>query len=142
MLTGINYHRICSIAFGLSSSLAVIAGTFFALSHQINPSLGLSFTFKGWVAVILGGMGSLGGVIIAGLLLGVIESLTAYLWIPALKEAVLFGVLLLVLVLKPEGILSFSDHHMKKEKILSEITGGGLFRLKKENRKTCSFEKV
>jgi branched-chain amino acid transport system permease protein len=74
------------------------------LSHQINPSLGLSFTFKGWVAVILGGMGSLGGVIFAGLLLGIVESLTAYLWIPALKEATLFGVLLLVLVLKPEGL--------------------------------------
>jgi len=45
-------------------------------------------------------------------------------------------------VLKPEGILSFSDHHMKKEKILSEITGGGLFRLKKEHKKTYSFEKI
>jgi len=54
--------------------------------------------------VIMGGMGSLPGAIVAGLLLGVIESLTAYLWIPALKDATLFCALLLVLIIKPEGL--------------------------------------
>jgi len=104
MLAGINYHKICSLAFGISAAISVIAGIFFALTHQITPSLGLSLTFKGWVAVIMGGMGSLGGVIAAGLLLGVIESLTAYLWIPALQEAVLFCALLFILIAKPEGL--------------------------------------
>jgi len=104
MLAGINYHGICSVTFGVSAAIAVIAGIFYALTHQITPSLGISLTFKGWVAVIMGGMGSLGGVIAAGLLLGVIESLTAYLWIPALKEATLFGVLILILIAKPEGL--------------------------------------
>ncbi len=104
MIAGINYHRICSLTFGISASISVIAGVFFALTHQLTPSLGFSLTLKGWVAVIMGGMGSLGGVIAAGLLLGVIESLTAYLWIPALKEATLFGVLILVLIVKPEGL--------------------------------------
>jgi branched-chain amino acid transport system permease protein len=110
MVVGINYHRICSLAFGISSSIAVVAGVFYSLTHQITPSLGLSLTFKGWVAVIMGGMGSLGGVIAAGLLLGVIESLTAYLWIPALKEATLFGVLILVLIAKPEGLFQQLRH--------------------------------
>jgi branched-chain amino acid transport system permease protein len=104
MLAGIKYHRICSIAFGLSSSIAVVAGVFFAMTHQITPALGFELTFKGWVAVIMGGMGSLPGAIAAGLLLGVIESLTAYLWIPALKEAMLFCALLLILIIKPEGL--------------------------------------
>jgi len=45
-------------------------------------------------------------------------------------------------ILKPEGILSFSDHHMGMEEILSEITKNGLFRLKKEHKKTCSFVKT
>jgi branched-chain amino acid transport system permease protein len=104
MLTGINYHKICSLVFGLSGAISVVAGVFFGLTHQITPSLGLSLTFKGWVAVIMGGMGSLGGTIAAGLLLGVIESLTAYLWIPALKEAALYGALLVVLISRPEGL--------------------------------------
>lgn len=104
MLAGIHYHRVCALAFGISAAISVVAGLFFALTHQITPSLGLSLTFKGWVAVIMGGMGSLGGVIAAGLLLGVIESLTAYLWIPALKEATLYGALLFILILRPEGL--------------------------------------
>jgi branched-chain amino acid transport system permease protein len=112
MLAGINYHRICSLAFGISSSISVIAGIFFALTHQITPSVGLSLTFKGWVAVIMGGMGSLGGVIAAGLLLGVIESVTAYLWIPALKEVTLFGALILLLITKPEGL--FQQMRLKR----------------------------
>ena len=45
-------------------------------------------------------------------------------------------------ILKPGGILSFSDHHMEKEEILSELTGEGLFRLKKEYKKTYSFIKI
>ncbi len=104
MLAGINYHRICALAFGISAAISVVAGIFFALTHQITPSLGLSLTFKGWVAVIMGGMGSLGGVIAAGLLLGVIESLTAYLYIPALKEAALYTALLVFLIARPEGL--------------------------------------
>ena len=110
MLAGINYHKICSLAFGISAAISVIAGVFFGLTHQITPSLGLALTFKGWVAVIMGGMGSLGGTIAAGLLLGVIESLTAYLWIPALKEASLYGALLLVLIAKPEGLFQEGRH--------------------------------
>lgn len=104
MLAGIKYHRICGLAFGMSASISVIAGVFYSLTHQITPSLGFDLTFKGWVAVIMGGMGSLPGAIAAGILLGVIESLTAYLWIPALKEATLFCALLLILIIKPEGL--------------------------------------
>jgi len=110
MLAGINYHRICSLAFGISAAISVVAGVFFGLTHQITPSLGLALTFKGWVAVIMGGMGSLGGTIAAGLLLGVIESLTVYLWIPALKEAALYGALILVLIAKPEGLFQEARH--------------------------------
>ncbi len=104
MLTGINYQRICAIAFGISSSIAVVAGTFYALTNQITPAIGLELTFKGWVAVIIGGMGSLGGVILAGLLVGLVESLTSYFWIPALKEAVLFVGLLILLITRPGGL--------------------------------------
>lgn len=106
MLTGINYDRVCNIAFGLSSSIAVIAGLFYALSYPITPSLGMELTLKGWVAVIVGGMGSIGGIVIAGFIVGLIESLISYFWIPAYKEAVLFIVLIIFLVTKPEGLMT------------------------------------
>jgi branched-chain amino acid transport system permease protein len=106
MLTGINYQSVCALTFGISASIAVIAGVFFALTNQISPALGLTLTFKGWIAVIIGGMGSLGGVIFAGIIIGLVEALTSFLWIPALKEAVLFLLLLTLLIAKPSGLFS------------------------------------
>lgn len=106
MLTGINYDRICNIAFGISASIAVVAGLFYALSYPITPSLGMELTLKGWVAVIVGGMGSIGGIVIAGFIVGLVESLISYFWIPAYKEAVLFIVLIVFLVAKPEGLMT------------------------------------
>lgn len=114
VLAGINYHRICSLTFGISAVISVIAGIFYALTHQITPSLGMILTFKGWIAVIIGGMGSLKGVIVAGFLMGIIESLTSYLWIPALKEVTLFGALIIFLIIKPEGLFQKSP---KREKL-------------------------
>ena len=108
MLTGVNYQRVCSITFGLSAAIAAAAGVFCALSGQISPAQGLALTFKGWVAVIIGGMGSLGGVILAGLLIGLAEALTSFFWIPALKEAVIFALLLVLLIIKPSGLFSKS----------------------------------
>lgn len=104
LLTGINYHRVCAIAFGISSALAVLAGLFYALGNPITPSVGLLLTFKGWVAVIISGMGSLNGVIAAGLVIGLVESLVSYYWIPALREAVLFVGLFILLAIRPAGL--------------------------------------
>ena len=104
LLTGINYHKVCAIAFGLSSSIAVFSGLFYALINPITPAIGLVITFKGWVAVIISGMSSIGGVIVAGIIIGLVESLTSYYWVPALKEAVLFFALIVMLVIKPSGL--------------------------------------
>ncbi len=108
MLTGINYQRVCALTFGLSAAIAVIAGMFYTLTSSISPAIGIELTFKGWVAVIIGGMGSLGGVILAGILVGLIESLTSYLWIPALNQATVFAFLLILLIFKPSGLFSKS----------------------------------
>ena len=66
----------------------------------------MELTFKGWMAVIIGGMGSLGGAIFAGIIMGLVEALTSYFWIPALKEVVLFIGLLILLIAKPSGLMS------------------------------------
>lgn len=106
MLTGINYEQICAATFGISGILAVFAGLFFALTAQITPAFGVMLTFKGWMAVIIGGKGSLIGVILTGLFMGLVEALTSFFWIPALKEVVLLGILVIFLVAKPKGLLS------------------------------------
>lgn len=106
LLCGINFKKVCAVTFGISTSLAAVAGTFYALRNQLGPSEGFNITFLGWVAVVIGGMGSLKGALIAGLLMGVIESLEAYLGVPALEQAILYIVLILFLLFKPNGIFA------------------------------------
>ncbi len=104
LLSGINYEKVCALTFGISGSLAALAGTFYALRNQLGPAEGFNMTFLGWVAVIIGGMGSLKGALLAGLLMGVIESVEAYLGVPALQKAVLYIVLIVFLIFRPNGI--------------------------------------
>lgn len=104
LLSGINYEKVCAVTFGISGSLAALAGTFYALRNQLGPAEGFNMTFLGWVAVIIGGMGSLKGALLAGLLMGVIESVEAYLGVPALQKAVLYIVLIVFLIFRPNGI--------------------------------------
>ena len=106
MLSGINYQRVCAITFGISAIIAVVAGLFYTLTSQVTPSVGTDLTFKGWMAVIIGGMGSLGGAVAAGIIIGLVEALTSLLWIPALKEVVVFVGLLILLIFKPTGLFS------------------------------------
>lgn len=108
MLSGINYQRVCAVTFGISAVIAVIAGLFYTLTSQVTPAVGVDLTFKGWMAVIIGGMGSLGGSIVAGIIMGLVEALTSYFWLPALKEVVLFVGLLILLIVKPSGLFSKS----------------------------------
>ncbi|WP_425538898.1 branched-chain amino acid ABC transporter permease [Microaceticoccus formicicus] len=106
MLTGIDYNKISNVSFGISAVISVVAGLFYALSFALTPSLGMDLTLKGWVAVIVGGMGSISGIVVAGLLVGLVESLSSYFWIPAYKDAVLFIGLLIFLVVKPAGLMA------------------------------------
>ena len=104
LLSGIHFERICAVTFGISGSLAAVAGTFYALRNQLGPAEGFNMTFLGWVAVIIGGMGSLKGSLLAGILMGIIESVEAYLGVPALQQAVLYIVLIVFLIFRPNGL--------------------------------------
>ncbi|MBP8640900.1 MAG: branched-chain amino acid ABC transporter permease [Oscillospiraceae bacterium] len=103
-LTGINFSKVCAVTFGISTVFAAVSGMFFTLTNQLGPAYGFELTFFGWVAVIIGSMGNLKGAIVAGLLMGIIQSLTSYLWIPGLNQAVLYMALLLILVIRPTGL--------------------------------------
>lgn len=103
-LAGINYTRVCDVAYGISFAVAGVAGVFYSLRNPLGPSEGLDLTFLGWVAVIIGGMGDLKGSLIAGLLMGIIENMTTYLWLPAYSQVVLYLVLLVFLIFRPNGM--------------------------------------
>ena len=88
-----------------SSATASIAGALLIVIAPVEPSLGRDYIGRVFAICVLGGMGSLQGTLLAGLLLGVAESVTATLYGPSWSPAVSFGVLLLVLALRPAGLL-------------------------------------
>jgi branched-chain amino acid transport system permease protein len=104
-LMGINVTRMSVLAFGIGASLAGIAGALIAPTYYIFPQVGHAFTLKSFVIVVLGGMGSVVGASIGGVLIGVVESLAALYLASGLKEAVVFGLFLLLLLFRPAGLL-------------------------------------
>jgi branched-chain amino acid transport system permease protein len=103
-LTGINVNRIQAAAFGIGSAAAGIAGALLLPVFYLFPDVGNQFKLKSFVMVVLGGMGSIQGAAIAGLVLGVVESLTSLYWGNEWALAVDFVLFILVLSLKPSGI--------------------------------------
>ncbi len=103
-LVGINVNRVQAIAFGMGVAVAGIAGGLLLPVFYLYPEVGTQFTLKSFVLVVLGGMGSIQGAALAGLILGVVESLTSLYWGNEWAMAVDFVIFLLVLSLRPSGI--------------------------------------
>jgi branched-chain amino acid transport system permease protein len=103
---GVNVDRIISASFFVSSALGAAAGVLFGLAfNNVAPDMGRSVELKGLAVIVLGGMGSMPGAALAGLALGLLEVFTVA-WIgSSYRDAVAFGVLFLVLVLRPRGLL-------------------------------------
>jgi branched-chain amino acid transport system permease protein len=104
VLVGVNTRRIYFITLGLSAALAAIAGALVAISYGISPSIGLPWTLKALIVVILAGTGSIFGVFPAGLLLGVGEALSGLVAGAEYREV--FGLLIFVVILivRPQGL--------------------------------------
>ncbi len=103
-LVGIKVDRVNNIAFGLGAATTGAAGALLLPLMPVSPYLGHDFTTTAFVVVILGGMGNLLGALVGGLILGVTESL-ATLALPAtLKQVVSFGLLVLIMLYKPQGL--------------------------------------
>jgi len=103
-LMGINVFRVQAISFAVGIASAGIAGGLLLPVFYIYPQVGDQFTLKAFVMVVLGGMESIVGAALAGLVLGVVESLTSLYWGNEWALAVDFVIFLLVLSLKPSGI--------------------------------------
>jgi branched-chain amino acid transport system permease protein len=103
-LVGVSIPRVFSVSWGISAALAATAGILLAPLITITPDMGV-IGIKGFVGAILGGYNSLVGSVVGGFLLGVIENLAGVYISTAFKDIVTFGVLLIVLVFRPAGML-------------------------------------
>lgn len=103
-LMGVNVDRLFATAFALGVTLAAIAGVLLAPNYFIAPTVGGGLVFTGFVVVVLGGLGSLGGALVAGLMIGVIETLSAFYLPGGLKDSVSLAVFIVVLIIRPAGL--------------------------------------
>ena len=104
-LMAVDPVRIKRIAFGMSIATASLAGAFLIIIQPVEPSVGREYIGRVFAICVLGGMGSLPGTVIAAMLLGIVESLTATFYGPSWAPAVSFGFLLLTLAVRPAGLL-------------------------------------
>jgi branched-chain amino acid transport system permease protein len=105
-LMGVNVNATISLTFAIGSALAAIAGVLLCSTYpQLTPYTGAMPGIKAFVAAVFGGIGSIPGAMIGGILLGVIEILSKAFISSELADAIVFGVLIVVLVVKPTGIL-------------------------------------
>ena len=103
-LMGINVERIYMVTFGIGTAIAGLAGCLLAPIYTLSPQIGTSFILPAFAVVVLGGLGSVLGAYVGGFIVGMTEALAGYYLDPALKYAVLFGVFIVVLVVRPSGL--------------------------------------
>jgi branched-chain amino acid transport system permease protein len=104
-LMGIKPQQMQAIAWGLAAGATGIAGALIATFFYISPTVGETLVIVAFVTVSLGGFGNVPGALVAGLLIGVIESLSAY-WIgPVYKDIVVYSLFVAVLWLRPQGLM-------------------------------------
>ncbi len=104
-LTGIPVAHIYAVTFGLGAALAGAAGGLWGMLFPITPIMGGGLTLKSFVVAVLGGLGTMLGAIVGGLVLGIAESFTATYLGPTYPNAVSFGLLVLILIFRPTGLL-------------------------------------
>ena len=105
-LMGVNNNFVISFTFGLGSALAGAAGILTSIQQpSIDPLMGILPGLKAFVAAVLGGIGNLSGAVLGGIILGIVETLVVGYVSPTYRDAVAFAVLILILLLRPAGLL-------------------------------------
>lgn len=104
-LMGINVNKTIALTFAIGSGLAAVAGVLLCSTYpSLSPYTGSMPGIKAFVAAVFGGIGSIPGALVGGILLGIIEILSKYYISSQLSDAIVFGMLIIVLLLKPTGI--------------------------------------
>lgn len=113
-LVGINVNQVMTMTFAIGSALAGVASVLYVASYpQIQPFMGSMLGIKAFTAAVLGGIGSIPGAVVGGLILGIIEVLTRAYLSSAYADAIVFVVLIVVLLVEPNGLFG----KLEKEKV-------------------------
>jgi branched-chain amino acid transport system permease protein len=106
LLVGIDVRRLHPAVFGVGLALAGAAGALLSMVFEISPSMGEPYTVTALIVITLGGFGSVTGSLLGGLLLGVVEAIGMHLTSPSLKMVLSYGVFMLVLITRPNGLFA------------------------------------
>jgi branched-chain amino acid transport system permease protein len=104
-LSGVRVAHVYAVVYGVGAGLAGAAGSLISLSFSLNPSMGEPFIIKAFVVCVLGGLGSVEGALVGGLMYGIVESFGSQYVGTGYQDAVALVVLLIVLILRPTGIM-------------------------------------
>jgi branched-chain amino acid transport system permease protein len=105
LVVGLDVKRLYALTFGLGDACVGAAGVMLSLVIDVTPALGPAYTLLAFVIVITGGLGSMPGALLGGVLIGLTEALAGLLYTPSAKSMFAFGILVLVLLFRPQGIL-------------------------------------
>ena len=105
LVVGLNVKRLYALAFGLGAACVGAAGAIIVLIVDVTPPLGPALTLLAFVIVIVGGLGSMPGALLGGILIGLTEALAGLFFTPSAKSMFAFAILVLVLLFRPQGIM-------------------------------------
>jgi len=105
LVVGLDVKRLYALTFGIGAACVGAAGVMMTLIVDVTPMIGPAYTLLAFVIVITGGLGSMAGALLGGLLIGVAEALAGLLFTPSAKSMFAFAILVLVLLFRPQGIL-------------------------------------
>jgi branched-chain amino acid transport system permease protein len=102
---GINVHHIYALAFGIGCAVTAFGGNFLLPFYPITPTIGTGLTIYAFIVVVLGGMGSIGGMLVAGVAVGLIESLSSMFMPGSFATLVALAFFIIIVIVKPSGLL-------------------------------------
>jgi len=105
LVVGLDVKHLYALTFGLGAACVGAAGVMLVLIVDVTPSLGPAYTLLAFVIVITGGLGSMPGALLGGVLIGMTEAMAGLIFTPSAKSMFAFGILVLVLLFRPQGIM-------------------------------------
>jgi branched-chain amino acid transport system permease protein len=105
LVVGLNVKRLYALTFGIGAACVGVAGSLLVLLIDVTPALGPAYTLLAFIIVITGGLGSMAGALLGGVLIGMTEALAGLLFIPSAKSMFSFALLVLVLLFRPQGLI-------------------------------------
>lgn len=109
LVVGLNIPRVYAVTFGIGVACAGVAGALISPLFDAQPYLAVDFTLLAFVTVIVGGLGSFGGALLGGLVIGVAEAIAALMFTPSMKTALPYALLIIILVFLPRGFFGAKE---------------------------------